>query len=182
MEINQMFTESGMREATSAWRENHMSDGQQYAQVEQIIRARLRQDRIVGDRGALSAKVRAWKVARHAKKLSRLAQRQAAECEALFGSFVNQVVRLPERREVEARLRDQKRQQRAINAGAAVAKSLQKTTTTLNGAQASSQVSGPRVVHEAFLDAEPFPFSQAAGGESQHLGSITDYFPSEAGR
>jgi hypothetical protein len=179
MDINQLFTEDGMREATSAWRENHMSDGQQYAQVAEIIRARLKQERIVGDRGAMSAKVRAWKVARHAKKLSRLARRQAAGCEALNSAYVNQVVKLPERRAIEARIRSDKRQQRAINAGAMVSKSLQKTATTLNGTPASPQVNAPQ---EAFLDAEPFAFPQAVGAESHDMGSIGDYFASEAGR
>lgn len=184
MDINALFTEAGMREATSAWRDTHVTDAQQYGQVAHIIRSRLRQERIVGDRGAVSAKVRAWRVGRHAKKLAKLAQLQAATCEALYGSYVNQVVHLPDRRQAEAQLRDERRRQRAINAGAAVAKSLQKTTAALNGEQASSQVNEPQQ-QKAFVGAEPFMFPQAAGDEPgmQDLGSIGDFFTArEAGR
>lgn len=190
MDINTLFTEAGMRQATSEWRENHIADAHQYAQIADIIQARLGQERIDGDRGALSAKRRAWKVSRKARALAKLARRQAATTEALHAAYVNEVLMLPQRREIAAQRRavaadrrSDRRQQRAINAGAAVSKSLHKTATVLGGEQVSAQVTAPvQGPQEAFVDAEPFPFPQAAGAEGQHLGSISDFFTSEAHR
>lgn len=192
MDINTLFTEAGMRTTTSAWRDTHMHDAQEYGQVAQIIAARLRQERIDGDRGAMSAKRRAWKVSREARRMARLSNKLAAIAEGMNAVYVTEVVQLPARREAAAARREiaadkraVRRQQRALTTGAAVAKSLHKTATTLGGEQVKPQVSAPVVPDDLlqdFVDPQPFPFQQAAGGEGQNLGSISDFFTSKEAR
>jgi hypothetical protein len=184
MDVNDLFTDQGLRQATQTWRDQHMEDARQYDQIRDIIKRRLEQERIDGDR-MFAARRRAWRVSRQVKAMSRHARRQAARSEALYATYVDQVVRLPERRALAAARKDERRQQRAQAAGAMVAKSLHKSASVLGGDSATTeypQVTGMVGRQDRFLDAEPFPFAQAAGAEGRHVGSIHDYFPQKGGR
>ncbi|EFL29458.1 LOW QUALITY PROTEIN: conserved hypothetical protein, partial [Streptomyces himastatinicus ATCC 53653] len=131
MDINEIFTEAGMRETTSAFRDQHMEDARQYGQLGDIIKSRLEQQTIDGD-GRFSARFRARKVSRQVRRMEKASKKAAAAAEALHGAYVNEVVELPQRRELAAARKEDRRQKRALTAGQFVAKSLQKSTDSLN--------------------------------------------------
>ncbi|GAA3808756.1 hypothetical protein ACFQ0G_53105 [Streptomyces chiangmaiensis] len=180
MDINQIFTEAGMRETSSTWRDQHMEDARQYGQIGDIIRSRLQQQHIEGD-GRFSARRRARKVSKQVRRMERASQKAAAAAEALYGAYVNEVVELPQRREVEAARKAEKRQQRAVTAGKFVAKSLQKTTDKLNGlpAQHIPQVSGVQPQAQ-YVDPLPFNFPHTGASTQQGIPSIGSFFDQEA--
>lgn len=183
MDINELFTQQGMRNATSAWRDQHMEDSRQYGQLADIIRRRLQQTPITGDRW-YDKRLRAWRVARHARSMQRHSRKIAAQAEALDASFLNRVVNLPERRAVEASRKAEKKQQRAANAGAFVAKSLDKSARALAGDAVKPQVGGVQEGQQApqYLDAQPYQFPMAAGDDSSWPRDIRDLFPQGGGK
>jgi hypothetical protein len=174
MDINELFTDAGMRATTSSWRDQHMEDARQYGQIADIIRRRVEQTPVDGDRW-LSARRRAWKVFRQVRAMERASQKAAARAEALYVTYVNQVLELPERRELAAGRKEDRRARRTAAAGAMVAKSLEKSVTQLNGGnpQVTATVAAPQ-----YLDAQPFPFQMAVGSEStQSTRTVNDFFP-----
>lgn len=177
MDVNSLFTDQGMRQTTSVWRDQHMEDARQYGQIKEIVRRRLKQTPIDGDRW-FDVKIRAWRVSRQVKAMERHSRRAAACAEATYATFAHQVVNLPERRAVRAGQKAARKQQRAVNTGAFVAKSLDKSARSLSGQAVTSQVSGSQDEGQ-FLDAEPFPFPMAAGDEGRSHGSIGDFFPTD---
>lgn len=178
MDINALFTDQGLRDFTNAQRDQHMEDARQYGQLAAIIRGRLKQTPVDGDRW-LSARRRARKVSRQVKAMERASQKAAASAEALYATYVNQVLELPQRREVAAARKAQRKQLRAANAGALVAKSLEKSARHLSGDE-NPQVGGVPVAAPQYLDAQPSPFPMAAGSEGQALRPFADFFPKES--
>jgi hypothetical protein len=185
MNINDLFTEDGMRAFTAAVRDQHMQDASQYAQLADIVSRSLSQQHIDGDRyKGLSRKMRAWKVARHLKAMKRHSQKAAASSEALNSGYVNHVLELPARREqAEARRQERKEVRKGGRAsasiGARTAASLDRSAahfnslTSINGIQDTPPAS--------FLDAEPSYYPMAAGAEGQTAG-IADFFRKQTGR
>lgn len=185
MDINNLFTDEGLRAFTAARRDQHMQDASQYDQIADVIQRRLEQTPIDGDR-PFSARRRARKVARRMRRMARSSRKAAASSEALYAAYVSQVLELPQRREQEA-ARKAHRQQRPVKGsvdGVAerVTSSLDRSIHQLNGTT-------PRPAPQAgtgqagFLPPTPFPYPIAAGGEGQPPAprTVSDFFP-KAGR
>ncbi|WP_143172647.1 hypothetical protein [Actinacidiphila paucisporea] len=179
MDINALFTDAGLRAFTDAQRDQHLTDATQYAQLSDIVRRRLEQTPIDGDRAvgnwSISARHRARKVSRKLKRMERASRRAASSSEALYAAYVNHVLELPDRRE-RAALRKAERKGRQLQSGAGdrVAKSLHKSAGVFGGQLpgASQQTqTGPQ-----FLPSQSFPYPVAAGGETQQQ-SIADFIP-----
>lgn len=169
MDINALFTDAGLRAFTDHQRDQHMEDARQYGQIADIVKRRLEKTPIDGDRW-LSARLRARKVSRQLRAMERASQQAASSAEALYATYVNHVLGLPQRREVTAARKAERKAGRAAATGAAVAKSLHKSAASLNGVQPGDQA--------GFLDANPYPFPMASGGETQTR-SVADFFPRE---
>ncbi len=184
MDINQIFTEAGMRQTSSEWRDQHMEDARQYGQIGAIIESRLAQQHIDGD-GRFSARRRARKVSRQVRRMEKASQKAAAAAEALYGSFVNEVVELPQRRELDAARKEQRKQRRIAAAGDLVAKSLNKSTAALNGQPEPvfPQVSGIQQPEPTqYVDPMPFNMQTYDAGSTGHqaLPTIGSFFDQEA--
>lgn len=186
MDINKLFTEDGMRDFTNGQRDLHMEDASQYAQIGDVVRRRVQNMPIEGDRWTWWAtKRRAWKVARQVRTMEKGAKLSATGAEGLYTVFKYEVLDLPERRE-SAELRRQERQdRRAVRKGRAgggsiaarAAKSLDKSTAHFTGL---TSVNGQNPQGVGFLDAEPSYYPMAAGAEGQPTG-VADFFRGKQG-
>lgn len=174
MDISALFTDHGLRDFTDAQRDQHMQDAREYGQLAEIIQRRVKQTPIDGDK-PWSAWFRSRKVSRQVRAMEKASKQAAASAEGLYATYVNEVLELPLRREQAAIRKADRKQQRAINAGAMVAKSLEKTVTKLNGVE-NPQVQVVQAVPQ-YLDAQPFEFPMVAGAEQQKPANIADYFP-----
>jgi hypothetical protein len=180
MDINALFTDGGLRAFTDAQRDQHMEDARQYGQLADIIKARLQQTSVDGDRW-LSARLRARRVARQVRAMEKASKAAASSAEALYATYVNQVLELPQRRELAAARKAQRKQQRSVSAGEFVAKSLETSATQLIGTVPETAL--PQAGGGAqYLPPQPFPFPMAAGSEGQPTRTISDFFPREGGR
>lgn len=185
MDINRLFTEPGMRAFTDDQRDLHMRDASQYAQIGDIIRRRVENTPIDGDRWTWwNTKVRAWKVSRQVKTMEKGAKLSAAGAEGLYTVFKHEVLELPERREVAEARRQERREVRKGSRGggsiaARAAKSLDKSAAHFNGLTSINGV--PDARQPDFLDAEPSYYPMAAGAEGQPTG-VADFFRKQAGR
>ncbi|MEW2085688.1 hypothetical protein [Streptomyces sp. NPDC005283] len=160
-----------------------MRDAQQYGQIADIVRRRLEQTPIDGDRW-MAKKLRAWKVSRQVKAMQKASEEAASKAEALYATYVNEVLELPQRRQLAAARKAERKQGRQAAAGAAVAKSLNKTVTALTGP--TEQVPGavPQARPAEFVTPDN-PWNQwpmAAGGEQAPTRTINDYFANGDGR
>lgn len=182
MDINALFTDEGLRAFTATVRDQHVRDAQQYGQIADIVRRRLEQTPIDGDRW-MAKKIRAWKVSRQLKAMQKASGEAASKAEALYATYVNEVLELPERRAAaEARKLERKNGGQAA-LGAAVAKSLDKTVTSLSAPADQAPGAVPQARPAEFVAADN-PWQQwpmAAGGE-RPTASINDYFPKGEGR
>jgi hypothetical protein len=186
MDINQLFTEDGMRDFTNEQRDLHMQDASQYAQIGDVVRRRVQNTPIEGDRWTWWAtKRRAWKVSRQVKTMEKGAKLSATGAEGLYTVFKYEVLELPERREAAEERRQERREVRkgrrgGGSIGARAAKSLDKSTAHFNGLTSINGVPDPRQPN--FLDAEPSYYPMAAGAEGQPTG-VADFFRGkQAGR
>jgi hypothetical protein len=182
MDINALFTDEGLRAFTATVRDQHVRDAQQYGQIADIVRRRLEQTPIDGDRW-MSKKLRAWKVSRQLKAMQKASGEAASKAEALYATYKNEVLELPQRRAAAEARKLERKQGRQATLGAAVAKSLDKTVTSLNAP--ADQVPGavPQARPAEFV-APDNPWQQwpmAAGGE-RPTASINDYFPKGEGQ
>ena len=179
MDVNHLFTEPGMRDFTDQQRDLHMQDASQYAQIADVVRRRVAQSPIEGDRW-LSARLRAWKVARQVRTMEKGAKLSAVGAEGLYTVFRHQVLELPERREAAQERREVRKSGRRGGAiGARAAKSLDKSAAHFNGLTSINGV--PDARQPNFLDAEPSYYPMAAGAEGQSP-SIADFFPRDGRR
>jgi hypothetical protein len=177
--IDALFTDAGLRAFTDAQRDQHMTDASQYAQLADVIKRRLEQTPIDGDK-PFSARRRARKVARKMKRMERASRKAAASSEALYAAYVNHVLELPERRQLAADRKAARQGRRQVTAGAGdrVAKSLHKSAQTFGPAPVTgvSQQSGAA---PQYLPPKPFPYPMAAGAEHQEPRTIADFIPKE---
>ncbi|MGW4651322.1 hypothetical protein [Kitasatospora sp. NPDC004289] len=177
MDINNLFTDAGMRAFTDAQRDQHMSDASQYGQLADIISRRLEQTEIDGDR-AFSARIRAWKVGRKIRSMEKHSRKAAASAEALYASYVNQVLELPARRELAQARKDEKKAAKKGPAALA-ATSLNNTIAHF----ASNLAGGQAGQGGEYLDANVHQFPMAAGAETQRgPRTVNDFFPRQEGR
>lgn len=176
MDINALFTDEGLRAFTATVRDQHVRDAQQYGQIADIVRRRLEQTPIDGDRW-LSKRLRAWKVARQLKAMQKASGEAASKAEALYATYVNEVLELPQRRAVAEAKKLERKNGRQAAVGAAVAGSLNRTVTALNTPQEQPTGQVPQARPAEFVTPES-PFEQwpmAAGGE-RPTSTINDYF------
>ncbi|MEU2800885.1 hypothetical protein [Streptomyces sp. NPDC007117] len=177
MDINALFTDEGLRAFTATVRDQHVRDAQQYGQIADIVRRRLEQTPIEGDRW-MAKKIRAWKVSRQLKAMQKASGEAASKAEALYATYVNEVLELPQRRAVAEAKKLERKNGRQAAVGVAVAKSLDKTVTALNSPQEQVPGAVPQARPAEFV-APDNPWQQwpmAAGGE-RPTASINDYFP-----
>lgn len=177
MDINALFTDEGLRAFTATVRDQHVRDAQQYGQIADIVRRRLEQTPIEGDRW-MAKKIRAWKVSRQLKAMQKASGEAASKAEALYATYVNEVLELPQRRAVAEAKRLERKNGRQAAVGAAVASSLNKTVTSLNASQEQGPGAVPQARPAEFV-APDNPWNQwpiAAGGE-RPTSTINDYFP-----
>ncbi|MGW2689477.1 hypothetical protein ACWC6I_40750 [Streptomyces sp. NPDC001414] len=177
MDINALFTDEGLRAFTATVRDQHVRDAQQYGQIADIVRRRLEQTPIEGDRW-MSKKIRAWKVSRQLKAMQKASGEAASKAEALYATYVNEVLELPQRRAVAEAKKLERKNSRQAAASAAVASSLNKTVTSLNSPQEQAAGAVPQARPAEFV-APDNPWNQwpmAAGGE-RPTSTINDYFP-----
>ncbi|WP_416519987.1 hypothetical protein [Streptomyces achromogenes] len=181
MDIEALMTQQGMRNFTDEQRQTFTNDATQIHQLAQIVHARLANTAIDGDRAG-SAGRRARKVSRKLGKVARLLEKAAAETEAVNAVYLREVLELPARRARELEKKEQRRNRLGIAASSAqavVAKSLTKTTNTLNG---SPQVGEPPVTPAAqqapqYVSPQPFTFPGQGAGQAQPLPNISELFP-----
>ncbi|WP_435239976.1 hypothetical protein [Streptomyces sp. YPW6] len=176
MDINALFTDEGLRAFTATVRDQHVRDAQQYGQIADIVRSRLQQTPIDGDRW-MAKRLRAWKVARQLKAMQKASTEAAAKAEALYATYVNEVLELPQRRATAEAKRLERKQGRQAAVGAAVAGSLNRTVTALNTPQEQPGGTVPQARPAEFV-APDNPWQQwpmAAGGE-RPTSTINDYF------
>ncbi|MEU6357666.1 hypothetical protein ABZ896_51640 [Streptomyces sp. NPDC047072] len=180
MDINQLFTDEGLRAFTAQMRDQHMKDAQQYGQIADIIRRRLENEKIDGDRW-MSRKLRAWKVSRQVKAMQKASEGAASSAEALYATYRNEVLELPQRRAVAAARKAERKQNRQAAAGAAVAKSLEKSVTSLTGGptqQVPGQIPQARPAEFVSPDSPWGQWPMASGGDhAAPTSTINDYFP-----
>ncbi|MFE5901200.1 hypothetical protein ACFQ67_27800 [Streptomyces sp. NPDC056488] len=175
MDINALFTDEGLRAFTATVRDQHVRDAQQYGQIADIVRRRLEQTPIEGDRW-MAKKLRAWKVSRQLRAMQKASGEAASKAEALYATYVNEVLELPQRRAVAEAKKLERKNGRQAAVGAAVASSLNRTVTALTPQE---QVLGavPQARPAEFVTPDN-PWQQwpmAAGGE-RPTASINDYF------
>ncbi|MFJ3594561.1 hypothetical protein ACIQUY_34795 [Streptomyces sp. NPDC090231] len=176
MDINALFTDEGLRAFTATVRDQHVRDAQQYGQIADIVRSRLEQTPIAGDRW-MSKRLRAWKVARQLKAMQKASGEAASKAEALYATYVNEVLELPQRRATAEAKKLERKNGRQAAVGAAVAGSLNKTVTSLN-AQEQAPGTVPQARPAEFVTPDN-PWQQwpmAAGGEQVPNRTINDYF------
>ncbi|MGJ5899360.1 hypothetical protein ACSCBZ_46590 [Streptomyces niveiscabiei] len=180
MDINALFTDEGMRAFTEKIRDQHMRDSQQYGQIADIVRRRLEQTPIDGDRW-LSKWWRARKVSQQVKAMEKASKDAASAAEALYATYKNEVLELPQRREVAAARKAERKQNRQAAAGAAVAKSLEKSVTSLTGGpteQVPGQIPQARPTEFVSPDSPWEQWPMASGGDhAAPTRTINDYFP-----
>ena len=182
MDMNQFFDPEGLRNITGAWRDQHLEDDRQYGQIADVVQTRLAQQTIEGD-GRFSAGRRARKVAKHIRKMQRASRRAAAAAEGLYGCFVNDVVELPARRAAELERKENRRQRMGIaatSAGAAVAKSLDKSAAVFNG---TTPVGDPQVTAAPapqYVSPMPQYWPGQGAVQAQPIPPIGDLFDQEA--
>jgi hypothetical protein len=177
MDINALFTDEGLRAFTATVRDQHVRDAQQYGQIADIVRRRLEQTPIEGDRW-MSKKLRAWKVSRQLRAMQKASGEAASKAEALYATYVNEVLELPQRRAVAEAKKLERKNGRQAAVGAAVAKSLDKTVTALNTPQEQVPGAVPQARPAEFVTPDN-PWQQwpmTAGGEQAPTRSINDYF------
>ncbi|MFI1386667.1 hypothetical protein [Embleya sp. NPDC020886] len=180
MNINDLFTDQGLRAFTQERRDLHLKDAREYGQLADIIRRRLEQTPIEGD-GLWAARLRARRVYRHLRVMERQSARAAARSEALYTTYVHHVLDVPQRREVEQARRDQRRavrQDRRLDrrraAGSVVAGSLGQSARAMHA-------EGSRA--RQHLDAEPHLFVVPDDGAAPApVPSVADFFPKRGQR
>ena len=145
-----LFRSEGLRAFTATVRDQHVRDAQQYGQIADIVRSRLQQTPIEGDRW-LSKRLRAWKVARQLKAMQKASGEAASKAEALYATYVNEVLELPQRRAVAEAKRLERKSGRQAAVGAAVAGSLNRTVTALNTPQEQSGGAVPQARPAEFV-------------------------------
>lgn len=178
MDINDLFTDKGLRTFTADRRDQHLRDAREYGQLADVIRRRLAQTPIEGD-GMWAARTRARRVYRHLRAMERASARAAARSEALYTTYVHHVLDVPRRREVEQARRERRRAvrhdrrtERRTVAGSAVAGSFEQSVRALH-AQGSRQ---------RHLDAEPHLYSVPTEADAAPAPTVADYFPPKRGQ
>ena len=97
-----ILTDAGLASLTNTKRQQHNRDAMHYQAMADRMSAHLTHLEFEGDIRGISARVRAWKVARRARRMSRWSRKIAKENQALYSTHNKQVTRLPQRRAARA--------------------------------------------------------------------------------
>ncbi|MFD4535632.1 hypothetical protein ACFWNL_18330 [Kitasatospora sp. NPDC058397] len=111
-----VLSDAGLKSLTNDKRQIHGKDALHYEQIADRISAHLSQLHIDGD-GWFSAQWRAWRVSRHARKMSKLSRRIAKGNQALYSAFNNHVTMVPIKRAQKVEKELQKKAQPAQLSG-----------------------------------------------------------------
>lgn len=184
MDMNALMTAQGMREWTETERDENINAATQLRQMAQIIKARLENTHVDGDRaGGGHARKRARAVVRHLHRAARDLDKAAARIEAMNAVYVREVLELPARRVRELGRKELRRQRLGIAAGGAqeaVAKSLAQSATAL--AHGAAPVGNPQVKpvqQPQYVNPQPYVFP-GGGVPQQPLPDIGSFFDQEA--
>lgn len=183
MDMNALMTEQGMRTWTETERDENVNAATQLRQMAQIIKARLENTHLDGDKTAGQARKRARVVVRNLHRAARDLDRAAARIEAVNAVYVREVLQLPDRRVKELERKEMRRQRLGIAAGGAheqIAQSLAQSAQSLAG---PPPVGNPQVTpvqqQVQYTNPHAFQFGPAAG-QAQPIPDIGDLFTKEA--
>lgn len=190
MNIDTLLTEQGLRRFTEKRRDQHLRDAREYGQIAEILRRRLEQMPVEGDRW-WSLRWRVKKVRKEFRAMERAMLRAASASEALYAVYCHEVLELPGRRQaaLEAKekakdRRSERARRRKAVAHGYVARSLEQSAQRFEGAGRGDTVDGEVVSEKAvYLAPEP-SFLKAVGDGSEGVvrpRSVRDYFPNDGG-
>ncbi|MFD9564382.1 hypothetical protein [Streptomyces sp. NPDC059994] len=115
MDLNELMTRDGMGGFSSGQRDTFVNDATEIRQMSRIVRARLAQTAIDGDK-PWSARRRAAKVAGRFDRVAKLLEKAAAECEAIDATYGREVLDLPQRRATALAKKEQRREHKILTA------------------------------------------------------------------
>ena len=181
MDMDALMKQQGMRTWTEDERDKYNNDGSELRQMANVIRARLENTHIDGDKNAGQAKRRAAKVARRLNRAIRHLERAAAEMEACNAVYVREVLELPERRQKELDRSETRRSRLGLAGGVheTVAKSLDASARAFNGGQPIGNPQVNAVQQPQYVNPQPYVFP-GAGVSQQPLPDISSFFDQEA--
>ena len=176
MDLNNLFTEHGMRAFTASQRDQHLEDARQYGQLADVVEQRLKATPIDGDR-FFAETLRTRKVVGKLRRMEKASRKAAGAAESLYATYVHQVLELPQRRDTAAARKAARRARRGKQLQGAVAGSLGKSAAQMSGldGQAQADIVGG-VDDSLYLPAQP---AAAAPAEvpAPAIGGIADFFP-----
>jgi hypothetical protein len=141
MDLTELMTPAGMGHFSSEQRDTFVTDATEIRQMGRIVRARLSQTEVDGDK-PWSARRRAAKVAGRFDRLAKLLEKAAAECEAIDATYGREVVALPQRRAAALERRQQRRERRALTAKSAQALTQRTIAEVAQGLAADPRMAG----------------------------------------
>lgn len=177
MDMDALMTEQGMRTWTETERDENTNAATQLGQMAQIIKARIANTHIDGDKNAGHARRRAAKVVRRLNRAIRHLERAAAEMEACNAVYVREVLELPERRRRELERNEARRSRLGLAAGVheTVTKSLDASARAFNGGQPIGNPQVSAAQQPQYVQPYPHQFAQPTGMQ-QPVQDIRDLF------
>lgn len=182
MDMNALMTEQGMRTWTETERDENVNAATQLRQMAQIIKARLENLHVDGDKTAGQARKRARQVVRHLHRAARDLDRAAARIEAMNAVYVREVLELPARRARELERKEMRRQRLGIAAGGAheqIAASLAQSASALAGPPPVGNPQVTPVQQPVYTNPHAYQFGPTAG-QAEPVPNIGDLFTKEA--
>ncbi|MFD9592030.1 hypothetical protein ACFWA9_04635 [Kitasatospora sp. NPDC059973] len=176
MDLNALFTDEGMRKFTATQRDQHLEDARQYGQLADIVEQRLKATPIDGDR-PLSEWQRTRKVVGKLRRMEKASRRAAASAEALYATYVHQVLELPQRRETAAARKAARRARRGGRLHGAVATSLGKSAAQLSGVNAPAASADGAVNDGVYLPVQSPAGAPVEAPAPAPISGIGDFFP-----
>ncbi|MFM9373252.1 hypothetical protein [Streptomyces sp. Da 82-17] len=180
MDIENLMSPEGMRAFTDEQRDTLTTDASQVRQLALIIKARIAQTQIDGDK-PWSAKLRAYKVGKQFEQVAKQLEKAAAGCEGINASYKKDVLEVPARRERALERKEQRAEQKMLAKARAkhgITGALAENAHALNAGTgaANPQVNAPAAPPAPqYVNPAPFPMPQAPAQSSS--GQISDHFP-----
>lgn len=113
MDMTELMTQQGMSAFKDEQRDTFVNDADQVRQIGRVIRARIANTRIDGDK-TWSAKRRAAKVGSRFDRVASLLEKAAAEVEAIDATYNREVLELPARRQRALDKKTERQQAKAL--------------------------------------------------------------------
>ncbi|MGY0466913.1 hypothetical protein ACW14Y_42640 (plasmid) [Kitasatospora sp. cg17-2] len=177
MDLNALFSDEEMRKFTASQRDQHLEDARQYGQLAIVVEQRLRNTPIEGDRW-LSERNRARKVAAKLRRMEKASKRAAGAAEALYATYVHQVLELPARRNTAAERKAARRARRGAQLQHTVAASLGRSAAQLSGVDGGpAAAAGEGDNGGVYLPVQPPVGAPAEPAAAPAINGIGDFFP-----